>query len=236
MQLDLLGAAVLSVVCLYAVLRVEAGRTNPADCTRAYWDVVVGAILIGVFAGRIAAMVIGGTNPLAHPADILIVRSGVDTGYASLAALVSFVLLARRDPLAIADALAPAALGGLAGWHASCVFRGLCAGTPTDLPWAIHTSGSNIGRHPIELYAALLLLAAAGGLILWKRLRRPPLGVIAGAALVLAGGIRLLSEPFRPGLGAGPGWWYLAGIGVGLAVVAWRWAAGKPGEPLDPGC
>jgi len=237
MQLDLLGAAALAMACLYAVLRIESGRTNDADCTKAYWDVIVGAVIFGVLTGRIAAMIIGGTNPLSHPADILIIRGGVDTGFAAAGALAAFAVLSRRSPHAIGDALGPAALGALAGWHASCAFRGLCAGTPTDLPWAIHPTGSVVGRHPVEIYAALLLVASTAALILWKQHIPARRGVVGGAAVALAAGIRLLTEPLRPGIGSGPEWWYAAGVVAGLGLAVWRIVVERnaPEEPAH-GC
>jgi prolipoprotein diacylglyceryltransferase len=96
-------------------------------------------------------------------------------------------------------------------------------GTTTDLPWAVSQSGGNIGRHPVELYAALLFVVAAAALARWKARGRPPLGVPAGIALAVAGAVRLVTEPLRPTLGTGPMWWYAAAVAAGGAVAVWRW-------------
>ena len=121
-------------------------------------DLLIGAGVAGLITGRLAAMILAGTNPLTHPGDILIVRSGVDTGFASLAALVYVGLATRRNLPVAADAVAPAALVGLAGWHAGCLYRGACLGTTSSLPWAFAQPGSDVTRHPVEIYAALLFL------------------------------------------------------------------------------
>jgi prolipoprotein diacylglyceryltransferase len=80
-------------------------------------------------------------------------------------------------------------------------------------------SPGGLPRHPVEVYAAVLLLAAAVAVALWKARRRPPLGVPAGVALATAAAIRLITEPLRPTLGTGPVWWYAAAIAAGTAIV-----------------
>jgi prolipoprotein diacylglyceryltransferase len=92
-------------------------------------------------------------------------------------------------------------------------------GTPTDLPWGIAQGGSVVARHPVEIYAALLLLGAALALIALKH-RRPPPGVVAGLALAAAGAARLLTEPLRPVIGSGPELWYGGAVVVGVAATA----------------
>jgi len=225
-EFTLLGAALLAAAAVYGVLYYEARRANALECTRELWDVVLIAAMSGVLAGRLAAMVIGGTNPLTNLPDVLIVRSGVDTGWASLTALAVFGVSARRDLWRIADAVAPAALAGLAAWHAACTMRGACLGTPSDLPWAVASEGSAVGRHPVEIYAALALLAGAIVLIVGKR-RHPPAGMVGAAALLIAALVRLLTEPLRPVIGAGPTAWYGAGAAVGAALALWRWRVGR---------
>ena len=106
-------------------------------------------------------MISDGVNPLTNPGDIIIVRAGVATGPAALAALAVLIALARTEIVVVADGLAAAALGGLAGWHAGCLARDACLGTPSDLPWALSLEGSDITRHPVEIYAAALFLIGA---------------------------------------------------------------------------
>jgi prolipoprotein diacylglyceryltransferase len=225
MEFTLLGAVAVAVALTYAVLRYEGGRTNAADCTRDVWDGLVSAAVIGLIVGRLVAMIQAGTNPISHPADILIVRAGVDTVAASMAAVVTYLVMTRQDVWWLADAAAPAAVAGLAGWHGGCLVREACLGTSSDLPWAIAQGGSAVTRHPVEIYAALALLVAAIGFLWWKR-HRPQPGVIAAAAVATVAGVRLLTEPMRPGLGGDQSWWYASGLAVAVVVIVWRVVAG----------
>jgi prolipoprotein diacylglyceryltransferase len=227
MEFTLLGAVALAAAATGGVLWFEQGRANPPGSARRLADAALAAALAGLLAGRLASMVAGGNNPLTHPADIVIVRSGVDTGFAALAALLVLVLYGRHDLWATADGLAPAALAGLAGWQVSGVFRSAWLGTPSGLPWAAAQAGSTVTRHPVEIYAALALLLAAVGLHLWMRRSTRP-GMVGAAALLVAAAVRLATEPLRLSLGAGPEWWYGAGVAAGAALLGWRLARSQP--------
>ncbi len=220
MEFTLLGAVFVGIVPLYGVLYWEARRGNAAACTRNLWDVALTAVIAGVVVGRIAAMISDGVNPLAHPGDLLIIRGGVATGPASLAALATVAWIGRTELWAVMDGLAAAALAGLGGWHLGCVVRDACLGTPSDLPWAIAQDGSTITRHPVEVYATLALFAAAASLAIRRMKHRPRPGMAAAFALAMVSLVRLVTEPLRPTLAGGPVGWYIAGLlaGVGLAV------------------
>jgi prolipoprotein diacylglyceryltransferase len=220
MEFTLLGAAFVAVIALYAILYWEARRGNAADCTRNLWEIAISAGVFGLLVGRLAAMIGDGVNPITNPADIIVVRGGVATGPAAAAALLTAAWLGRRELWPVLDGLAAAALAGLGGWHLGCVVRDTCLGTPSDLPWAMSQPGSTIGRHPVELYAAIALLSGALVLV-WVRSRsnlRP--AVAAGAALAWAGAVRLATEPLRPALSTGPILWYWGAIALGLLVLA----------------
>ncbi len=219
MEFTLLWAALVAAIAFYGVVRWEARRGNAADCSRDVWDTGIAAALAGLVAGRLAAMILAGTNPLTRPGDILVVRGGVDTVWASIGALAAFAVLARRELARLADAAAAAALAGLAGWHAGCLFRDACLGTPSDLPWAYALPGSDITRHPVELYAAALFVIAAFAALVARR-RFPPPGVLGGVALAAAAAVRLATEPLRPALGTSLAAWYAAGVLAGLAAAA----------------
>ena len=216
MEFTLLWAAATGVGAALLVAWWEKSLgLIPAE-TGSLSDLILGAAVSGLITGRLAAMVLSGTSPFTHPGDILIVRSGVDTGFASLGALTFVSLTSRRNLAATIDALGPAAMAGLAGWHAGCLYRGACLGTTSSLPWAVAQEGSTITRHPVEIYAALLFLVAAFVLLAWLRGGVSFSGVIGAAALAIAGAIRLTTEPMRPSLGTGPVAWYVAAIAIGL--------------------
>jgi prolipoprotein diacylglyceryltransferase len=219
MEFTLLWAAATGVgLALLMALIEKRWGLIPAEVS-SLSDLILGAAVTGLIVGRLAAMFLTGTSPFTHPGDILIVRSGVDTGFASWGAL-TFVFFTSRGHLAVTlDALGPVAMGGLAGWHAGCLYRGACLGTASSLPWAVAQEGSAVTRHPVELYSALLFLIAALLLLGWLRRGVGSVGIVGAAALSWAGAIRLATEPWRPSLGSGPIGWYVAAIAIGLLGV-----------------
>lgn len=235
MEFSLLAAATLAVAatCGSLFLIHRGDRT----LARSTCDLAVIGVIAGLGVGRVWAMVAAGTNPIAHPLDLLIVRGGVDTFAAATGALAAVAWSARHDLARTLDALAPGAAFGLAGWHAGCLARDACLGTPTGLPWGWAASPGGVSRHPVELYAALLLVVAGVGLIaLWRR--RPATGVAATAAVLTAALIRGVTEPLRPVLGEGRTTGYLvaAGLaGIALGLVWWRRKASRPAAAPGPG-
>lgn len=203
MELTLLAAALTGVAALWLVLRFT-------DASSAL-DLAVTAAVVGMFTGRIAAMVTAGLNPLTNPLDVLVVRGGVDTVGATVGAVAYLLWTTHRQPGVLAR-LAPAAVAGVAGWHAGCLWTGSCLGAAGDLAWGWSLPGSDVVRHPVELYTAALLGFTA------LALTRHPGGtrLRPGLALAAVAAARLVTEPLRPGLGAGPIWWYVAGVAAGL--------------------
>lgn len=179
-------------------------------------DLMIGAAAIGMVVGRMASMVQNGVNPLTNPLDIVLVRAGVDTGFAVVGTLAALVWSTRRRIPEALDLLAPAAVSGVAGWHAGCLWRDTCVGTATDLPWAMRLPGSHVGRHPVELYAAVLAVLAA--VVVAKAPRRS--WVPSGIALASISLVRLATEPLRLSVVGGPVATYATGVtlGLGLAV------------------
>ena len=210
MEFTLLWAALTAALLAWVGLRLW-----PEHLPEHGFDRLLTAAVSGLFVGRLVAMVTQGINPVLSPGDILILRGGVHTGAATATFLLVLWWGNRRDPLG-ADAVAAAALLGLAGWHGGCLWRGACLGSASDLPWAWVLDGSTVTRHPVEVYAALALALGAWGV---SRLGwRPFLKV--GSALAIASLVRLLTEPLRPSLSGGPVAWYLTGAALGLVLVA----------------
>jgi prolipoprotein diacylglyceryltransferase len=210
MELTLLWAALTAFGAAYLALRLR-----PHEVPNRPLDRLIGAAVVGMFAGRLAAVLAAGINPIAHPGQLLLIRGGVDTMWASVAGFATLVWPLRRNLRAI-DNLAPAVLAALGGWHAGCVWRSTCLGTASDLPWAWALPGSDVTRHPVELYAAIGL---AAGAFLLARLTLPT-GTLTGLAISWAAVIRLLSEPMRPSIGGGPVAFYVGAAVVGVVVIA----------------
>lgn len=234
MEFDLLGAAAVGVFGFWIMLRWEAKRGNAAGCALSLWDVGLMSAMSGLLIGRLVAMMSAGINPLTDPFQIILVRSGVSTVGATLGTLAVFAWIARKALLETADAIAPAALVGLAGWHAACVATGSCLGTESSLPWAMALPGSTVSRHPVELYTAGALFLAGVGLAMWKQYGRPPLGSVAGSALLAASLIRLVTEPMRISLAGGPIYLYIAGTLAGAALLAWSLLRKRVPRVPDP--
>lgn len=210
MELTLLANALTAAAAVWVANRFLRPKVDRPT------DLLIGAAAVGLLVGRLAAMVGAGVNPLLRPGDILVVRGGVSTGFAALGALGVLAWNQRDDLPRSLDQLAPAALAGLAGWHGGCLWRDTCLGTATELPWAMTAAGSDVGRHPVELYAALALLVAAG--VVSRLPDRPWLR--AGVGLGLAGGARLATDPLRVSIVGGPTGWYVAAVILGLGVAA----------------
>jgi prolipoprotein diacylglyceryltransferase len=225
MEFTLLAAALTGATFVWIANRVLRARLSVDRPT----DVLIGAAAVGLLSGRLAAMLGAGVNPVLRPADILVVRGGVSTGFAALGA---FAVLAwtHRDRLPIAlDHLAPGALAGLAGWHGGCVWRDACLGSMSELPWAVTSAGTSVTRHPVELYAAVGFVVAA--LVTARVMDRAWVGT--GLGLALAGAVRLATEPLRVSITGGPVGWYLAAvvIGIGIVVVGQRLTRTRPPGP-----
>lgn len=209
MEFTLLWAALTAAAALWAGTKVwdEGLPDNPLDR-------LLAAAVVGLVTGRLVAMIAQGVNPITNPLEFIVIRGGVSTP-AAAAGAIGWLLWTWRASLSGLDAVAPAALLGLAGWHAGCIWRGACLGTPTDLPWGWSSSISDLTRHPVEIYAALLL--AVGAFAVARLGRRPLLRF--GTALAVAGLARLFTEPMRPSLTGGPIGWYILAVVAGIGVA-----------------
>lgn len=221
MEFTLLWAALTGVAGLWIGVRLWAGEQSDS-----LFDNLLLAAGVGLLGGRVTAMLAQGLNPVSNIGDLLIVRGGVSTAAAAIFAVGALFLTTGRQ-IKVLDAAAPAALLGLAGWHLGCLWRSACLGTASNLPWAWSEAGSSITRHPVEIYAAVGMLVGA---ILVSRLPEQ-LAMWSGAALSLAAGVRLATEPFRLSLTGGPVGWYTAGVGVGVAVVVVSVVGGRNRRP-----
>ena len=227
MEFSLLWAALLGVGPMMVVARLERWR-GLARPDLGLSDRLTGAAAIGVFGGRFVAMLEQGTNPFLNPADVLVVRGGVDTVAASVTALTAVAWASRRNLWSDLDLAAPPALAGLAGWHTGCLLRDACLGSVTSLPWGMALPGSSIRRHPVELYAAVMLAVTAWLAYRWVQ-RSPASGLVAASALATAAGVRLITQPLRPSLDDMVGWWY--GVAVALALmVGWLRTRQRPSQ------
>ncbi|MBI5157375.1 MAG: prolipoprotein diacylglyceryl transferase [Acidimicrobiia bacterium] len=220
MEFTLLAAAMLGVAAAVGWLAVM--HHGDAELRASTRDLIVIGALAGIVTGRIWAMIAGGTNPITHPVDVFMVRGGVDPFAASLAAVAAAGWSGRHEGWTLIDAAAPGAVMGLAGWHAGCLVRNACLGSTTELPWGWATTPGTAARHPVELYAAaLLVLVALAVTALWRRGTGG--GLATTVAVASAAGVRAVTEPLRPVLGEGRtlGYAIAAVTAAGFAGVLW---------------
>lgn len=211
MEFTLLWAALTGVAGLWLGVRFWAGEDSDS-----LFDNLLLSSGVGLLGGRVTAMVAQGLNPVSNIGDLIIVRGGVSTVAATVFAIGTLYLSSGRK-ISVLDRAAPAALLGLAGWHLGCLWRGSCLGTASNLPWAWSEAGSDITRHPVEIYAAI---GIALGTLLVSRLSMHP-GIRAGTALAMAAAVRLGTEPFRLSITGGPVEWYAVGVILGLSIAAY---------------
>lgn len=212
MEFTLLFAVLTAGAAMYVATRLTRRRLTSVEGPI---DTLMGAAVIGLVAGRVAAMLGDGVNPITNPFEVILVRAGVETAVAAPVALLALGWLWRRHLPGWVDAVAPVAVAGLAGWHGGCVWRGTCLGTASDLPWAFGLPGSTVTRHPVELYAMLGLVIVAVMVALLPA--RPWLST--GVAIAGAGLVRLVTEPVRPSLFGGPTTFYVVAVTVGVIIV-----------------
>jgi phosphatidylglycerol---prolipoprotein diacylglyceryl transferase len=180
---------------------------------------------------------------LAHPLQILFVWQGGMSFHGGLLGVIAsqvWFAYSRRKPFwQVMDLVAPCVPPGLGAGRVGNFINGELWGRPADpsLPWAMifPESGSNIPRHPSQIYE-LLLEGVVLFIVMWlyARKERKPAQVSA-VFLVGYGLARFTSEYFREpddflgilALHMSMGQWLsLPMIVAGVAL--WLWAQARP--------
>ena len=209
-----------------AALALWALRRSRSEVVGDPFNDLLGAVLVGIGVGRLAYLWAEGVNVFADPIELILVRGGISPVPAAAGAVAFLAWTSRSDLANRMDYLAPAALSGIAVWEAGCLWQGACLGSPSELWWAMALPGSELTRHPVGLYAAVLFAVAA----IWLLVRPLPWkGATAAMALGWAAGVRAIVPLWSVGGWSDRGWWYLAGVivGVGGVVVARSRARGR---------
>lgn len=175
-----------------------------------------------------------------HPLDILMVWKGGMSFHGGLlgviVAMVLFAKLRKRPWMEVTDLIAPCVPTGLASGRIGNFINGELWGRQADpgLPWAMvfPQSGSDIPRHPSQIYQfgleGILLFA-----FLWWYSRRPrPLGQVSAVFLIGYGLCRFTAEYFREpdaflgvlALGLSMGQWLCVPM-VLAGLAMWLWSA-----------
>lgn len=144
---------------------------------------------------------------LRRPWSIFEVWHGGMASHGGIAGLIIAVwVFARRrglDPLVFTDVAAATGPIGIALGRLANFVNGELWGRPTTVPWAVIfpdaplVDGSNVPRHPSQLYAAAL----EGGLVFvvaqWVQARHQRPGLTTAAVCVTYGVVRIIDELWR---------------------------------------
>jgi phosphatidylglycerol---prolipoprotein diacylglyceryl transferase len=179
----------------------EAGWTR-----RDVEDLLFYGVLGVVLGGRLGYVLFyKPTFYFAHPLEIAQVWKGGMSFHGGLLgvilAMAWFARTRRRPWLQVTDLIAPCVPTGLAAGRIGNFINGELWGrsAPPSLPWAMifPESGSNIPRHPSELYE-FGMEGLALFVILWIYARKPrPTGRVSALFLIGYGIFRFIAEYFR---------------------------------------
>jgi len=183
---------------------------------------------------------------LTHPLEILAVwQGGMSFHGGLLGVLAAMALFARRRGrtfLQVTDLIAPCVPTGLAAGRIGNFINGELWGRAADpsLPWAMvfPQSGSDLPRHPSQLYQFALEGLLLFVLLWWYASKPRHTGQVSGAFLVGYGVFRFIAEYFREpdsflglrALGLSQGQWLslpMIAIGAGM----WWWASRAQSRP-----
>ncbi len=185
----------------------------------------------------------------ANPFEVFAVwRGGMSFHGGMLGVFAAVALFARargRAFLEVTDLIAPCVPTGLASGRIGNFINGELWGRAADpsLPWAMifPQSGSNVPRHPSQIYQ-FLLEGLMLFVLLWLYARRPAAyvgvrgqpvwGKVSGGFLIGYGALRFIAEYFREpdnflgllALNLSMGQWLSAPMFV-AGVVMWLWAS-----------
>lgn len=195
----LLWSMAVMAVAVSLTLAIAPPRTTSR---RDLLDSSIGPALLGLLVGRVVAMLLEDPRSLARPADVLVLRGGVELWPAAAIGVVAGFVATRRDRrdgwAALADA-APAALVGYASYEAACLARSGCFGPVSRI--GLTPPGLNSAMVPVGVLVAIGIVALAAA-VRWRTRRDDVCGValaIGGLALV-----RSTASIWLPKIGNGP--------------------------------
>ena len=136
-----------------------------------------------------------------------------------IAALMLYARARGRPWLQVTDLVAPCVPTGLASGRIGNFINGELWGRAADpsLPWAMvfPQSGSDLPRHPSQLYQFALEGLLLFVLLWWFARRRRPLGQVSAAFLIGYGVMRFVAEQFREPDG------FLGLLALGFSMGQW---------------
>ena len=189
-----------ALVYLLGRRRLNRGHT-PALNTRDLEDVIFYSVLGVVLGGRLGYVLFYKLDYyLAHPLEIFYLWEGGMSFHGGLIGVIIVMLLFARKKgvsfFTISDFLAPLIPLGLGAGRLGNFINGELWGRPTDVPWGMvfPQSGSEIPRHPSQLYELGLEGIVLFTLLWWFSSKPRPTGQVSGLFLIGYGSFRFLVE------------------------------------------
>lgn len=209
MDRGLLASLVAVVVVVWAAERWILQRPGQASVL----DVGATPLIIGIVVARLTAVLLDDPSQLGRPADLLIIRGGVEfwAGVGAAAAMLAWT--ARRasvNPLSYGAAIVPAALTGYATYSIACVVRDGCFGPVSPVGLVPPFGGPRL--LPVEIGVGLLLGWVAWALDRWCSFPSVTIGIALSAVAI----VRLLTAWMLPRLDTGFTRLEFESIGVAL--------------------
>jgi phosphatidylglycerol:prolipoprotein diacylglycerol transferase len=220
---------------------VRAGWTR-----RDIEDMLFYGVLGVVIGGRVGyALFYKADYYLQHPLEVLMVWKGGMSFHGGMlgviAAMILFARLRERPWLEVTDLIAPCVPTGLASGRIGNFINGELWGRAADpaLPWAMifPQSGTDLPRHPSQLYQFALEGLLLFVLLWFYASRQRPTGQVSGAFLFGYGVFRFIAEYFREpdsflgllALGMSMGQWLCVPMILGGALL-WAWSGRRAAQ------
>lgn len=189
----------LSGVVMIGAMWFAARLLRLPESPSATLDWLVTPGIVGLLAGRAAALVLDDPTSLGSLRSFLVIRGGAELwpGAVVAAGVLAVSLRRAREPVIGTMArLAPIVLIGYAAYEATCVLREGCYGPVS--PLGLRPDGLSTRMLPAGVVVALSLGVVA--VLLVRRLSDAPVASLL-LAIAAVGGARSLSSVWLPRLG-----------------------------------
>ena len=180
------------------------------------------AVIAGIVAARLVAVVIDDPSALNRFRDLLIIRGGMEFWPGVAAGVAALAVAARRSGVPVvaelAD-LAPYGLVGYAAYEATCLLRDGCFGPVS--PVGLRPGGLGATELPIGLFVAAGVAVLA---VVVRQIGHRDLAVALAVVFLGVGAVRSVAAVWLPKIGPAPTRPQLESAAVTLAAaVALGW-------------